>query len=103
MIRAADNDWSAASQPASRTVEALELLDDTVFAALSGSETALDRLKQLWPTTLAKLGPSQLNESREHYIRRALATYRKCNSEPDKQDAARAQHAIEVVCALFGE
>ena len=73
-----------------RALEALELLDDTVFAAIAGSPTALERLRKLWPATLAKLGPDNLAESREHYIRRALATWRQYGQEAEPDDPIRA-------------
>jgi hypothetical protein len=85
------------------TLEALELLDDTVFAAIAGSTSALERLRQLWPATLAKLGADELAESREHYIRRALASWRNFNEAADLADRARALQAIEVVCTLVGQ
>lgn len=84
-------------------IEALELLDDTVFAAIAGSDTALARLKKLWPKTLAELGELELAESREHYVRRALAAWRQTHPGEADADLGRAQAAIEVVCTLYGE
>lgn len=95
--------WTGADPSAISTLEALELLDDTVFAAIGGDGAALERLRHVWPATLAKLGSRQLAESREHYIRRALASWRKHGDKSQTQDPLKATSAIEVVCALFGE
>jgi hypothetical protein len=103
MNRPAQTLSRSAGQTNLQTLEALELLDDTVFAAIAGSTEALERLKQLWPTTLSQVGSRELEESREHYIRRALASWRRFSQEKDVGDPQRALRAIEVVCTLIGE
>jgi hypothetical protein len=84
-------------------LEALERLDDLVFAALAGDSVALDQLPGFWDRTLAQWGTRELAESREHYVRRALAAWRRAQSSVDAADAELATKAIEVVCSLYGE
>ena len=48
--------------------EKLEALNDAVYEAMDGHETALERLTSLWPATLAELGPQLVAESREQYL-----------------------------------
>lgn len=85
------------------SLDVLEALDDTVFEALAGDSAALARLKDLWPSTVDSCGRRELAESREHYIRRALATWRRAQDSHGETDLQKAVQAIEVVCTLFGE
>ena len=84
-------------------LEALEQLDDVVFDALVGREAALEQLRRLWPDTLRRLGEGQLAESRDHYLRRALAVWRQATTEREIRDPLQALTAIEVICLLYGE
>ncbi|MGE0535475.1 MAG: hypothetical protein AB7O68_10920 [Pirellulales bacterium] len=94
---------SGAPQPNPEVLEALEQLDDVVFDALVGHEVALESLRRLWPDTLGRLGEQQLAESRDHYLRRALAVWRQATNEREIRDPLQALRAIEVVCLLYGE
>jgi hypothetical protein len=84
-------------------LDALEHLDDVVFGALVGQTDALDNLRRLWPETLNRLGERLLAESRDHYLRRALAVWRQSTGEGEIRDPLQALTAIEVICLLYGE
>lgn len=84
-------------------LDALERLDDVVFEALVGQTDALDNLRRLWPETLGRLGERLLTESRDHYLRRALAVWRQATGEGEIRDPLQALTAIEVICLLYGE
>ena len=84
-------------------LDALERLDDVVFDALVGQSDALDNLRRLWPETLSRLGERLLSESRDHYLRRALAVWRQATAEGEIRDPLQALTAIEVICLLYGE
>ena len=84
-------------------LDALERLDDAVFDALVGQSEALDNLRRLWPETLGRLGERFLTESRDHYLRRALAVWRQATGEGEIRDPLQALTAIEVICLLYGE
>src|SRR5262245_29582122 len=57
--------------------ELLELLDDAVFDALGGCQTALAKTRQLWPEVVATLGAELVEESREQYLRYAVELTRR--------------------------
>ena len=84
-------------------LDALQRLDDAVFDALVGQGEALDNLRRLWPETLGRLGERFLSESRDHYLRRALALWRQATGEGEILDPLQALTAIEVICLLYGE
>lgn len=84
-------------------LDALQRLDDAVFDALVGQSDALDNLRRLWPETLGRLGERFLSESRDHYLRRALAVWRQATGEGAIHDPLQALTAIEVICLLYGE
>jgi hypothetical protein len=48
----------------------LDDLDDVVFAALEGSQAALERARRLWPEFLREVGGRVAEESRDHYLQR---------------------------------
>ncbi len=83
-----------------RPVELLELLDDTVFAAIAGGAEAAETLDTLWPKVLEQLGNDSIEESRQQYLRHALATWHQCTgghteSDPDRWKGTR--HRARVV------
>jgi hypothetical protein len=53
----------------------LEALDDVVFPAIDGDETAIHRVEPAWLEAIATLGPEAVNESRQQYLRYARATW----------------------------
>ncbi len=84
------------------TVEMLERVDDLVFAAIAGNEQALADLEVLWPTITGQLSPDLIEQSREQYLRCALAIWSQCVDEQVHRPE-RAVAAIDVLCVLFEE
>jgi GTPase-associated protein 1 len=87
-------------------MEKLERLDDLVYEAMSGSSEALDKLKSFWLRLRAELGVEMVVESREQYLRYALAIWEKgaglAHPNHDRQPA-RAIQALDVLCVIFDE
>jgi hypothetical protein len=86
---------------APEVVEKLEQLDDAVFEAIGGENTALETLRTLWPQVRAQLGEMLLEESREQYLRYALSIWEECVDADGVRDAGRAMRAMDVLCLLF--
>ena len=91
------------SHPEAKTLEKLERLDDLVYDAISGSETALEELKLAWPCLRTDLDEAALVESREQYLRYALSIWESCVRPDGVRDPARAVQSLEVLCMLFDE
>jgi len=83
------------------TMDSLQQLDDTVFAAFEGDSGALEALKALWPEMLSQLDPKIVNESREAFLQRALATWNNDNS--NVRNLEKAAVALDVLALLFGD
>ncbi len=81
--------------------EKLEELDDVVYDALSGKETALEQVQTLWPEVLGELGDELVAESREQYLCYALSIWQQQSDPPGTRDPVRAVQALEVLCVLF--
>lgn len=88
-------------EKAPRALATLERLDDTVFEAIAGKPGALDALRLLWPTVLAQLDESLLDESREQYVRHALKVWRECQDDGETRNPALAVQVLDVVCVLY--
>jgi hypothetical protein len=84
-------------------LEKLELLDDTVFEAIAGRPGALEELRLLWPVVLAEVGPALVEESREQYLRHALAVWRQCIEGDQIRNPSLALATMEVICLLFAD
>jgi hypothetical protein len=84
-------------------LERLEALDDAVYGAMDGPEAALERLKTLWPATLATLGETLVADSREQYLRYALWIWENGTDAHGVHDPLRAIRALDVLCVLFEE
>ncbi len=100
-LDAADAPSAALSWQCPEVVEKLELLDDLVFEAIAGKPSALVQLKSLWPSVLAEIPQSLLEESRAHYIRHALRVWQDCVEGGQIRNPALAVTTMEVVCLLF--
>ncbi|MGC3969821.1 MAG: hypothetical protein QM775_21570 [Pirellulales bacterium] len=61
-----------------RLMERLEELDDVVFEAIAGKQSAISRLRSLWPEIVGPLSPALADESREAYCRHALQKWLDC-------------------------
>ena len=90
-----------AQQPA-QVLEMLERVDDLVFAAISGDPRALAELEVVWPLTASELDEELVEQSREQYLRCALAI---CGdlSEGEVRRPEQALAAIDVLSVLFEE
>lgn len=84
-------------------IEALELLDDTVFEAIAAKPGALEQLKHLWPDVLARVGPCLVEESREQYLRHALRVWKECIEGDQIHNPVVALAALEVISLLLGD
>jgi hypothetical protein len=84
-------------------LQRLEHLDDVVYEALNGDQTAAEALQTLWPAVLAELGENQVAESREQYLRYALRIWEECVDGDGMRDPTRAVQALDVLCVLFDQ
>lgn len=84
-------------------VEKLEALDDAVFEAINGHETAVSQVRLLWPALRKELGDKLLAESREQYLRYAISVWEQCLDGGAVREPARAVHALDVLTVLFDE
>jgi hypothetical protein len=101
LAAAAPSHALAADSPA--VLEKLERLDDVVYEALNGDQTAAEALQTLWPSVLAELGEHQVAESREQYLCYALRIWEECAGAEGVRDPTRAVHALDVLCVLFDQ
>ncbi len=90
---------SLAGQPA-EVLEMLERIDDLVFAGIDGDDRALTELQVLWPTVADELDAGLVEQSREQYLRCALAIWNDCVAGQIRRPE-RAVAAIDVLCVLF--
>jgi len=84
-------------------LEQLELLDDTVFEAIAGKPSALERLKTLWPQALSAVGIQRLEESREQYLRHAKAVWQHCETSDGVRKSEQSLAALSVMSLLLDE
>jgi hypothetical protein len=90
-----------AAQPP-EVLELLERIDDLVFSAISGDVQSLAELETLWPAAAEQLDADLVEQSREQYLRCALAI---CSDSPPGQSERpeKALAAVDVLCVLFEE
>jgi len=88
-----------ATDPA--VLEKLERLDDLVFDAISGNASSLEELKSFWPRVRDELGDPLLAESREQYLRYALASWEDLAERDGVRNPSVAVQSLEVLCLLF--
>ncbi len=81
--------------------EQLELLDDTVFEAIAGKPEAFDRLTNLWPHTVSRLGRDQVETCREHYVRYALRLWQDCADGDEVRSPGVAVRALDAIAIFF--
>jgi len=73
-----------------------------VFDAISGSREALEELTGFWPKVREEWGDDPLvAESREQYLRYALASWDKIIQRTGQRNPAIAVQSLEVLCLLF--
>lgn len=84
-------------------LEKLERLDDLVFDAIAGSQEALEDLKAAWPDLRKGLDSPLLDESREQYLRYALAAWQELANCGGVRRPSVAMHSLDVLSTLFGD
>ena len=84
---------------APEVIEKLEALDDAVYDAIAGDELSLQRLRKLWPAVLDHLGYDLVEQSREKYLRYALAVWNDFINR-DAGGPERAAVALDVMCLI---
>lgn len=96
---------TATEAPCPRSTESLELLDildDAVFEAIDCRENALEKLRAVWPQAKQTIEGRVLDESREQYVRQALAAWRQAREQESGDDAPRAAAVLDVLCVVLG-
>lgn len=78
-----------------------ELLDDTVFEAIAGKPEAFERLKSLWPSTVARFDTNEVESCREHYVRYALRLWQDCAEGDEIRSPVVAVRALDVIALVF--
>ncbi len=82
--------------------ELLDLLDDAVFDAIDGKQGAIEQLRSVWPLAKQQVGDELLGESKEQYIKRALATWHQHHNYGRPGAEVPAANVLEVLCIVFG-
>jgi hypothetical protein len=82
--------------------ELLEELDDSIFAAIQGSDAALERARLLWPRAIAEVEWQLVEESREHYLRFAVEVSRRLDQNEVRMPE-NAIFALEIISLLTNE
>jgi len=77
----------------------LEHLDDVVFSAVMGDAAALKEARVLWPEVVQAIGWALVDESREQYLRYAIAISRSDDTEESRKPES-AIAALEVISLL---
>lgn len=85
------------------TLEMLERLDDLVYEAIAGKAASMEALKAFWPQVQQALESPMLAESREQYLRYALAIWDECLEPDGVRGPQRAVQSLDVLCLLFDE
>lgn len=84
-------------------VEMLGELDDLVFEAIAGRAVAGDRLRTLWPQVLAAVGPQLVDESRQAYLRHAMAKWQECAEAEPTRNPRLAITLMDVLAILLDD
>jgi hypothetical protein len=83
------------------SLDRLERLDDTVFAALAGDAGALERLREAWREAAVGVEAPLLAETRKHYLDRAKSRW--ARSQTTAAERLTVGFAALEVLALLGE
>ena len=89
-----------AADPASPEMcDALESLDDAMFAAIDGDTCALAAARAQWENAVEVLHPALLEESRDQYLRYALESLARLDVDEPRRPAASLP-VLEVIDLL---
>lgn len=84
------------------SLERIERLDDTVFAALAGDAAALEAAGNAWRDARESIDARLLDEARQHYVRHARSRWQRSQSRPEKSLTVGFA-ALEVLDLLEGD
>lgn len=84
-------------------LETLGELDDVVFEAIAGRAAAVDRLQTLWPEALAAVGPDLVDESKQAYLRHAMAKWQECAEAEATRNPRLAVTLMDVLAILLDD
>jgi hypothetical protein len=84
-------------------LEKLGELDDVVFEAIAGRGTAIDRLRVLWSEALGLVGPDLVDESRQAYLRHAMAKWHECAEAEPTRNPRLAITLMDVLAVLLDD
>lgn len=91
----------AAGRP--NVLEKLGELDDVVFEAIAGRSSAVDRLRTLWPEALSAVGPDWVDESKQAYLRHAMAKWHECAEQEPTRNPRLAVTLMDVLSILLDD
>ncbi len=97
--------WNSAgdsSELGQQVMDQLEVLDDTIFKAIDGDVTALERSAGVWESALKNLGAELLEESRQQYLRQAEAQWQRLRLQSG-YSLPKVFTALEIISLLEGE
>jgi len=97
--------WNSAgdsSELGQQVMDQLEVLDDTIFKAIDGDVTALERSSGVWESALKNLGAELLEESRQQYLRQAEAQWQRLRLQSG-HSLPKVFAALEIISLLEGE
>ena len=95
------NSVGDSSELGQQVIDQLELLDDTIFEAINGDVTALERSAGVWESTLQNLGAEMLEESRQQYLRQAETEWQRHRLQPS-HSLPKVFTALEIISLLEG-
>jgi hypothetical protein len=84
-------------------VERLGELDDVVFEAIAGRAAAVERLPTLWTEVLQAVGPDLVDESRQAYLRHAMAKWQECAEAEPTRNPRLAITLMDVLAILLDD
>jgi hypothetical protein len=89
------SELSVSDEDREELIERLEALDDIIFPAIDGDQTALEAAPSAWQETVTILGSESdaVRESRREYLRHARATWEFLRN----QAVQRPHHILAVV------
>jgi hypothetical protein len=96
--------WNSASDSSKlgqHVIDQLEVLDDTIFEAINGDVTALERSMGAWESALQNLGAELLEESRQQYLRQAEDQWKRLRLQSG-HSLPKVFTALEIISLLEG-